>query len=577
MLGRTNAVSASGGGSGDTIQAVNRTGGLINSGDKVWIVPQAQQAGDGFQLYRGSETNSNFLIDNDCNYIRCNTGLYYLGNDTVETVASGFNYLYRNGIYNYGGSSISQQFDGYKMNILINGEIILPNYTTSSADCFIPSNSSTMIYWYGNSAKTIYSYNKKTKETKKYTNVDGLSVNISYNCLFIIDDILYSAYASSSNKWYAKIDEGSASFTKLGDLTISGFLAYFIPKGILNDKKIIGVNYNETSGVVVAEIRNQNEVYICSSEEVSGLEECYVNTPNIYPMFFPDSQILTYVKWNNSSTINEFSYGVFKYLGDNKWQKLNIILPIDPPSDLSHIPTQYCQYLAISTDLTKCLIGYWNSSSRFMLYLYKLENYDGNNIYKYRREIITENCLTGKANQDIESGQSGEVSTVLLTVKKKFEDVAAEYMNSVQGDKSLADEFVFEFKGIKFPQASQNYNINVFYGRDDNGGHKYPYQSIGLISAGDPTQGTLFISARTYEKQTNKESSYKIGQANTIIYNGESIKFNDIIFDVSYGQWINPITAINSANGDTYIEYFQLFETLNYGFKKNGEWVLKYE
>lgn len=413
MLGKTNTSAQSTSAGGDIIQAVNRTGGLINSGDKVWIVPQAQQAGDGFTILDTSTTNqTNFLTDNNCDYIRHSMGLYYLGNGYSEEVASGFYYL-KDQCYNYGGSSVAVQMSTpYQMNILIDGEVILPEYTTSMSDYPIPSNSSTMVYWYGYSTKTIYSYNKETKETKEYINVDGLTIPTN-RYLFIIDDILYSSYSSSTTKWYAKIDESSASFTKLGDLTIGGLTpSYFYPLGITNDKKIIG-SLSADYAIFTAEIRNENELYVFSSEEIDGLEECYYNTQNIHPMFFPDSQILTYVKWN-SSTINAFSFGVFKYLGDNKWQKLNIILPEESPENLGRVATQFYRYLAISTDLTKCIVGYWVTSSRTLLYRYQLENYDGNNIYKYRREIITENCLTGKANQDIESGQSGEVSTVLL-------------------------------------------------------------------------------------------------------------------------------------------------------------------
>lgn len=408
MLGKTNAVSASGGGSGDIVQAVNRTGKLIHSGEKVWIAPQTQQKGNGFQFYGGTIAYSRFLTDNDCNYIRYGTGLYFLGNDDLEPISSEYNYFYDDFIYyNYGDSASALQYSPYKISILTNGEVIMPEYNGKSADYPIPSNSLTMIYWFSDYDKTLYSYNKETRETKKYTNTDNLS-SIYDRQSFIIDNILYTV----GGDWYAKIDENSASFSKIGSLSVKGYAREIYPLGITNDKKITG--YYPSRGVMFAEIQNENELYIFTPEEVGELKECYFDTTsNIYPMFFPDSQIITYIKYQNYISGSEFTYGVFKYSGNNKWQKLNVVLPIEPPTNLEYVPTQYCQYLAISTDLSKCIIGYWNSSSMFMLYRYQLENSDVNNIYKYRREINTENWLTGKANQDIPNGQTGEVSTVL--------------------------------------------------------------------------------------------------------------------------------------------------------------------
>ena len=404
--------SNGGGGTGNVVQAVNRTGGLINSGDKVWIIPQAQQAGEGFTfLDTGTVNNTNFLTDNNCDYIRHSSGLYYLGNGSSELIKGGFSTLSSRGErYLYGSVSASITKD-YKVNILFNGEVIVPEYSGSTTDTIIPSDSSTMVYWYSNSNETIFSYNLETKETKQYANTDSLTWYTGF--LSIKSGYLYSSYSNAAGRWYAKIDEGSASFTKVGDLTVTG-LNQIAPIGVTDDGNLMGIYTKDaTSGVVTATFTSESELHINTAEEANGLEECYYTTSNVVPVFFPDCQILTYVKWNSSSTINAFVYGVFKYLGDKKWQKLNVILPEESPENLGRVATQFYGYLAVSTDMSKCIVGYYVTSARVLLYRYQLESFDGNNIYKYRREVITENCLTGKANQNIPSGQTGEVSTVL--------------------------------------------------------------------------------------------------------------------------------------------------------------------
>ena len=414
MLGQTNTFKQSGNsGGGDTIQAVNRTGVSIGKGAKVWVIPQAQQAGDGFTIYRGSDGNTEFITDNNCNYIRYSSGLYYLGNGSSELITGGFSSFVSDAIYNYGGSSASVTTGNYRINILFNGEVIVPDYVASRADFIIPSSNQTKIYWGSTSSRNIYSYDKETDKFIEYTNQDNLGF-ASDSCFFIKDSILYCT--GLSYRWYAKLDESSSCFTKLGDLTISGH-NQIAPLGLTSDGKIIGIyarNSNTTFGVLFAELISESELKIYTSEEASQLAECYYGVSNIYARYFPDSQILTYVKCRETSSLNDFIYGVFKYNADGKWQKLNVVLPAEVPENLGYSATQYCKYLAVSTDMSRCIVGYWVSSSSQVLYRYQLENFDGNNLYQYRREIITENCLTGKANQDILSGESGEVSTVLL-------------------------------------------------------------------------------------------------------------------------------------------------------------------
>ena len=108
MLGQTNTFKQSdSSGGGDVIFAVNRTGVSIGKGGKVWVIPQAQQAGDGFTIYKGSDSNTEFITDNNCDYIRYSSGLYYLGNGSSELIAGGFSSFVSDAIYNYGGKYVN--------------------------------------------------------------------------------------------------------------------------------------------------------------------------------------------------------------------------------------------------------------------------------------------------------------------------------------------------------------------------------------------------------------------------------------------------------------------------------------
>lgn len=408
MLGKTNATSSNGGG-GDIISAVNRSGKMIGKGEKVWIIPEASEAGSGFEFFKNGSNETYFMSDRSCNYVRANTALYYLGNNTSEVVVSGFtrlNEIYPT-IYNYSDSVACFESNPYAINILYQGQCLKPWSINSSSLSVVPSNSKTLVYWLERSiAKSLFSYNLETKEITQYSADDTVNFG-SDGKYFVIDEKLYALSSTSSYAWCAQIDLVGKTITKIGQVnTVS------IDKvlGITNDNKYI---IAKDSGIKIIELVNETTLKLLTVDEVPELSECYAPKFNVQePNFLPDNQIIAYAEFGGLS-IDKFAYGVFQYTGGGNWKKLNIIMPIEPPKNLSYVPTQYYHALIISKDLTKAIVGYWNSNSRTMLYRYNLETFDGYNLYGYRRELITENVLTGKSSQDIANSETGEVQTIL--------------------------------------------------------------------------------------------------------------------------------------------------------------------
>lgn len=410
MLGRTNAMSKSGGGGGgDVVQATNRTGELIHSGEKVWLETSNLKSGSGFQIYYNTnQNNANFITDNNCDYIRYSTGLYFLGNGRANLINNGYNYfpnVWK--VYNYGNSCARLQETPYKINILYNGDVLIPEYTASSRDFPINTDSLNKIYIYSYNNKTMVSYDKYTKKTIMYTNTNNLNCD---SIKAVIGNKIYSKGGTSVRNWIAEINENTNSFEKIKDVTITGYSDNIDTSGILSDKKIIGRHiFSDNDGVIMGDFNDNGTFTIYAPDDVKGLEEIYYPKENVHVDFYPDSQILTYVKYENG-----FECGAYKYIGNNEWKKLNINIPLESPEGLYQTATQFGIDLAISIDMKKAVVCYYGNSY-YMLYKYVLEDYQENNIYKYSLENITENTLTGTANLDIPSGQTGEVSTVLPT------------------------------------------------------------------------------------------------------------------------------------------------------------------
>ena len=81
MLGKTNATTGGSSGGGDTVTAINKTGAVINEGDKVWLQKDAQVGDNDYRLDNGVSNRSAFFVTRTGDYaFSGHNGFYKLDN-----------------------------------------------------------------------------------------------------------------------------------------------------------------------------------------------------------------------------------------------------------------------------------------------------------------------------------------------------------------------------------------------------------------------------------------------------------------------------------------------------------------
>lgn len=390
MKGLTNAISQSGGGGGgDTISAVNRTNAVIREGDKVWVnknsvVPNSKYTWDTPKYY------SSYVAISDST---CQVGAYgsnkcYSLKDTsaelIETQATsvGKQVIYtEDGTVLYGASGNANGMYTLTLESLVTkvnnnrSYIIFPNlygsYKTSVSLWDIKNGVASKTWSYDSLRATYFVYNGYVYGIDEYTmnnitlklNEDGTMTNMSYR--HALDD---NVIGYTSDLKYIFI--GDADTLDLARRTVyraapNGDMLKFtrLQDGDLPTKLLTMINS-------------------CSMT------------------FNPVSNIL--------SVANETEYLFYKYENE-ELVELAIDLGIGDLLADGYTITN-CPF--INSDLSRAVIGL-NKDDVFYPYTCLIQKTSDYNLVAYKSYMITADTLTGKANQDIPSGGTGEVTTIL--------------------------------------------------------------------------------------------------------------------------------------------------------------------
>lgn len=387
MLGKTNAVSKSGGGgSGNVIQAINKTGELINSGDKVWLNNNAYIAGQFIKANTSTTSpySSPGIITPDGNTFVTWGKFFNVGLTEINQIDT-FN--------NWSGGCISRTLNngmtfgvGLGSNHLV--RLDYPNNWGKYQNVGYLLNEQ---YTYDTN-RNINKVNMDTGEIL-YSVASGIAFTYS---LIMINNTIYDL--AKTNK-YILTDNGES--LSIAQETYNNMVA-------------------SNGNIPVGKTKDNKYIIILSSQYAYGTAKIFnfdVETETLTQAEIPtDMQpfigVQVYIFWNGSGEYLTFynaktkEYGIFKYTTENGFVKVPFTLPTD-------LTLYEDSVISINDNGDKIGLMTTPDGSKIYPTVVFLDTVDGYSVTKYSPFNISENSLTGKANQDIPSGGTGEVSTVL--------------------------------------------------------------------------------------------------------------------------------------------------------------------
>lgn len=392
MKGLTNAISQSGGGGGgDTISAVNRTNATIREGDKVWInknsvVPNSKYTWDTPKYY--SEYAA--ISDSTCQVGAYGSNKVYSLKDTsaelVETQATsvGKQVIYtEDGTVLYGASG-----NAYGMYTLTADSLVTKINSNRSVN-FFPN-------LYDAYRTRVSLWDIKNGVASKTWTYDSLRT-----AYFVYNGYMYGQDESMNNITLKLNNDGTMT-----DMAYShGLMAYYA-FGYTSDLKYIFCNKGNALNLDISAKTVYRAEPFGDMLKFTKLQDGDLPTKlqaiinNCSLAFNPVSNIL--------SVANETEYLFYKYENE-ELVELAIDLGIGDLLADGYAITN-CPF--INSDLSRAVIGLYKDS-KFYPYTCLIQKTSDYNLVDYKTYMITADTLTGKANQDIPSGGTGEVTTIL--------------------------------------------------------------------------------------------------------------------------------------------------------------------
>lgn len=386
MLGKTNAASDIGEDQ-QTVLAVNKTNGLINPGDKIWLNENAQIAGSGYD---------------------------YSFNDSTATQKGMF--LMRGGSKAWSNNKLFS-VDADKM--VLTGDY--PDLTIQTYKLhYGPDNSMFVLYnnkcyridekkQYSMGASSYLGENYKIEKISNIQNFVKFDLDTGDN-LFHVPLLDQNAnmniciggkiYSFSSNyKYFYTIDEETSTVSRT-NVVHSGDAAAasrFYPLAVTADQKyVIGtdsevfcVNFNR---LFLAEIKDDTHIHFLNQQEMPEDLQPYYSLKDCKPIFNPYTGILTLTGENQDFLVMKYDSGTWKKIPLNFGGSYNF---------------QTC--LTVDDGLTRAMFGHSNTK----IHVANLETLTGYSAMPYSVYHITENTITGIANHSAEINQEVEVKAAL--------------------------------------------------------------------------------------------------------------------------------------------------------------------
>ena len=381
--------------SSGSVTAINKTGGGITKGDKVWLNDGNQTAGSSYEMITGNySTEAGPVIDPTGTRGWAFGKLYNISN-TSATATGTFGSNYSCNHVHYPTSDIIALHEG------------------DSTYCFGSSSSYTLtrglipgtdLICTSNSSNIIQKINLETGEVLKTYNATNSNhyTSNSLQCLYFNNMLYYLQAAGNSYNYRYTFNEDDSTYTRI----TSGFdinMRYnWKSLGKLPDQEtyLLCTNYSFEKGggnLRMISYVDDTNLHTWTQDEMPIDLQSYYSEKSASMVFNPYTGILTL-----ATSLTD--YGILKY-ENGTWTKLNITLPYpEEEGTLSEIGG-----ITLSNDLTRAAITCRISNSPYNILHGKIVNLTTQTGYvaqKYKPTIISEKTLTGFATQSAEPDAS---------------------------------------------------------------------------------------------------------------------------------------------------------------------------
>lgn len=386
MLGKTNATVSTGGsgGGGATVQAVNKTGSAISTGQKVWLNQNATTAGSNYQLSNYNPINyiQQAFIDRSGTFGWNYIDLLNIGDSSATRISSfsanmnSLKYMDDNSIF-ANNSRIDK-----KMQYTLTGNNIR-----------------------GISGSYFFNYDSSQAKIQKYDVITG-----TLQQEFIIPDYTYDdgyiAYYNdstffdlSNNKNKITLNPDNQEVT-LSSIVINNFDQELYPLDTTIDGKYIIAGTQEYGGYLrIVKIIDENNVEVLTLSSMPiDLQPFYGSSS--YICFNKYTGILTAI----ANETREFV--VMRYINDS-WEKITIDI-----SNFLQDPIVLSGRMTISDDLSRMCVGYLrtSTSSTIINQIINLSTQTGYIAQNYGFYNVNSDTITGYATENAAMDTSFEAN-----------------------------------------------------------------------------------------------------------------------------------------------------------------------
>lgn len=386
--------SISGGGGGDTVSAINKTGAAISQGDKVWINSEGVNIGNNYK----------WTVNNTSAYPVYGDEWLLVGGSISKLAALG-------ALTDIEITGVNAPY-AKKLTYLESGETIMVNYNGANilkADSLF-TNFGKAANVFQSGYTTTYAAREPTVIKKinasslAITNTWTLGNNISINA--VIDNVAYGYdHAYNQYKTYTLADDNtfvSESFnhgisfgSNLSTIGITSDRAYAI---------VAGNNLQDEGSLTFYSMAYNGSKYTFTAVADSELPAEIVSIKSACRAVFNIN--------NNILTLSSgVTYLVYKYI-NGQFVKQNIDLGIS-----SLIPENGSIYCPLfSRDRGRAVVRIKNTSGTYDSYTCLLQNtFADYSLVTYKPYLIAQSTLTGKASDGINSAAIGSVATVVAS------------------------------------------------------------------------------------------------------------------------------------------------------------------
>lgn len=380
---------------GDTVTAINKTGAVINEGDKVWLQKDAQVGDNYYFLEKGTSNRTEFFITRTGDYaFSGHQGLYKVDNGFSKTNNFTQQYSYHLRYMDNGTTFITRNLFSGGQSARVDDNLVsnCSTYIPICKNYFLKNN----INWY------LHKLNLDTfaEEGGWYFENNALTST----SFFIIGDRLYIG-----TKMFRLPEGGGTIPSGTTGESVTGLSNTGNVCGTTFDGKfVIFCNSNSltsTGTLKIYEAVNDTTFRYVELRELPPEFEYFYNKNTCYAIFNPYTGVLT-------CTINGTRRYLIAQYVDGAWKILKVKISVDNTNEDYPVTNLYGA-LTVSDSLNRIAAIRVNVNNGNCYLVYDTKAVSGYSALSYKVYNLDSTTLTGKAKASAEIGAEVEVSTVL--------------------------------------------------------------------------------------------------------------------------------------------------------------------